>query len=77
MVAMLLKGVRDTHQFSAARHILHAGYVAALLWYLGRSGSAISQLPELRPLAFPRGRYAPWIPVLGIMLMFTMKKVLR
>jgi len=52
--------------------MLHAGYAVALLWYLSRSGSSISQLPEIRPLAFPRWRYAAWLPVLGIALMLAL-----
>ncbi len=72
MVAMLLQGVRDTKQFGTVCLTLHAGYVVALLWHLGHSGSSVSQLPELHPLAFPRWRYAPWIPVLGVTLMFAL-----
>ena len=72
MVAMLWLGVRDTHSFSTARYLLQAGYVAALLWYLSRSGSPMSQLPEIRPLGFLRWRYASWISVVGIALVFAL-----
>jgi len=72
MTVMIMKGIRDTSRFSEVRYTLHAGYVAALLWYLIRSGPASSQLPELRPLAFPRWRYAAWLPVLGIALMLAL-----
>jgi hypothetical protein len=72
MVAMLVKGVRDTRQFSTIRYALHAAYVAVLLWYLGRTGPPVNQLPELSPQVLPRRRYGAWIPVLGILLMFTL-----
>ena len=72
MVTMLWLGVRDTGRYSEVRHILQAGYVAALLWYLSRSGPPISQLPELRPLVFPRWRYGVWIPVLVIAILFAL-----
>jgi hypothetical protein len=75
VVLMLVQGVRYTDRFSAARQMLHAGYVAALLWYLGRAGPAMHQLPELRPLLFPRWRYGRWMPVLGITLMLTLTAV--
>jgi len=70
IIIMLWFDVRDTGQFRVARNILNVGYVAALLWYLARSGSSISQLPKIRPFVFPRWKYAPWIPVLGLILIF-------
>jgi hypothetical protein len=70
MTAMLWQGARDTGQFSTARYLLLAAYVAALLWYLARSGPPISLLPEIRTFVFPRWRYAAWIPVLGVTLTF-------
>ena len=38
MVTMLWLGVRDTGRYGEVRHILQAGYVAALIWYLIRQG---------------------------------------
>jgi hypothetical protein len=72
VVLMLLQDVRSTDQYSALRYVLHAGYVAALLWYLSRAGASINQLTELRPLLFPHWRYGPWIPVMGIALMLAL-----
>jgi hypothetical protein len=69
---MLWLDVRDTGGYSLSRNFLHGGYVAALLWYLGRSGPSISQLPELRPFVFPHWRYGPWIPVLGLTLLLAL-----
>jgi hypothetical protein len=72
MVTMLWLGVRDTGRYSEVRHILQAGYVAALLWYLSRSGLPISQLPQLRAQVLPRWRYGIWIPVLVIAILFAL-----
>ena len=72
MIVLLWQGVRDTNQFSIARYLLHAGYAAALLWYFVRSGPPVSQLPDLRPAAFSRWKYAPWIPVLVTALLLLM-----
>ena len=69
MVTMLGLGFRDTGRHDALRYMLQAGYVAALIWYLIRRGPSVSQLPELRPIVFPRRRYGAWIPVLGIALL--------
>jgi len=69
MVTMLGLGVRETGRYGEVRYTLQAGYVAALIWYLIRQGPSVSQLPELRPIVFPRRRYGAWIPVLGIALL--------
>lgn len=74
MTIMLLLGVRDTNRYSESRHMLQAGYVAALLWYLVRSGPCISQLPQLRPL-ISGWRYGAWIPVWVIAILFTLRVV--
>ena len=72
MVIMLWLGVRETGRFVEVRYIVPAGYVAALIWYLIRSGPSLSQLPGLQPLLFPRWRYGAWIPVLGIALLLAL-----
>jgi hypothetical protein len=74
MVTMLLLDVRDTNRYSEARYVLQAGYVAALLLYLSRSGPSISQLPQLRPF-IPGWRYSAWIPVLVIALLLALTTV--
>jgi hypothetical protein len=75
MTVMLWQGVRDTNRFSTTRYILHAGYVVALLWYLGRTGPSVNQLPEVSPQVLPRWRYGVWIPVLVIALQFALTLV--
>jgi hypothetical protein len=72
---MLLDDVRSTGQYDTVWHVLHAGYVAALLWHLGRTGSCLSRLPELDPKAFRRWRYAAWIPVAVIAFLFFLTTV--
>ena len=75
MVTMLWLGFRDTGRYDALRYMLQAGYVAALIWYLIRRGPSVSQLPELRPIVFPRRRYGAWIPVLGIALLLALTAI--
>ena len=72
MVSMLWLGVRETGQYVEVRYVLQAGYVAALIWYLVRSGPPLNQLPELQPLLFPRRLFGAWIPVLGIALLLAL-----
>jgi hypothetical protein len=54
------------------RHVLHAAYVAALLWYLVRTGPRTRQLPDLRSVLLPRWRYGAWILVTAIALLLAM-----
>lgn len=70
LVAMLASGVRDSGQFSAERNLLQVAYVAVLLWYLGKTGSSVDELPDIRPLLLPGTRIGPLIPVLFIALVF-------
>ena len=75
MLTMLWLNVRDTGRYSELRYMLQAGYVAALLWYLSRSGPSTSQLPVLRPLVFPRWQYSVWIPVVVIAIVFILTAI--
>lgn len=72
---LLIQDVRYTHAYETARYVLQAGYVGALLWYLGRTGPPANQLPELHPQVLPRWRYGAWIPALGIALLFALTVV--
>jgi len=53
-------------------HLLHAGYVVALLWYLARTGPSPALLPEVKPVILPKSPLGPWIPALGIALVFVL-----
>jgi hypothetical protein len=71
MVILLWIDIRETGLYGEVRDILQGGYVAALLWYLIRSGPSLNQLPELQPLLFPRRRFGAWIPVLAVALLLS------
>lgn len=75
MIVLLWQGVRDTNQFGTARYLLHAGYAAALLWHLVRSGPPENQLPVIQPIIFPRWKNAPWVPVLVTALLLLMTAI--
>lgn len=75
IVVMLLNDVRSTDEYKFVRHLLHAGYVGALLLYLGRSGLFADQLIELRPQVLTRRRLGAWIPALGIAALLTLTLV--
>ncbi len=75
IVVMLFYDVRSTGQYKEVRYVLQVGYVAALLWYLGRSGPSVNQLPEIRPQVLPRWKFGAWIPVLVIALLFALTLV--
>lgn len=72
MTAMLWQGVRETSQYGTIRDMLLAAYVAAMLWYLVRSGDCIDSLPEIRPWVFPGWRYGAWVPVWGMTLILAL-----
>lgn len=72
LILMLGGDVRATGQYSDLRYVLQAGYVAALLWYLIRTGPVLGQLPELSSQIMPRRKYGAWIPVTIIALFFVL-----
>jgi hypothetical protein len=72
LVAMLSNGVRNTDQFGVERYMLQVAYVAALLWYLGRTGPSIKRPPDLHPLLLQRWKVGRLIPVLGIALLLAL-----
>lgn len=75
IIVMLLNGARSSNQYDAVGYALQVGYVAALLWYLIRTGPSVHQLPEITPKILPRWRYGAWVPVLGIALLFALTLV--
>ncbi len=75
IVVMLLNNVRSRGQYKDVRYFLQVGYVAALLWYLGRSGPSVNHLPEIKPQVLPRWKFGAWIPVLVIALLFALTLV--
>jgi hypothetical protein len=69
LIVMLSGGVWRTGQHETARRVLHVVYVAALLWYLARTGQSLKELPQIEPLLLRRRPAAGrWIPVLGVAL---------
>jgi hypothetical protein len=75
MILMLFNGVRTTGQHEAVRYVLQVGYIAALLWYIIRTGSSLNHLPELRPQVLPRWKYGAWMPVPGILILFLLTAI--
>jgi len=73
LTLMLLDGARDSGRFRVERYILHVVYVAALLWYFGRTGFVLSRLTEPGPLLLRGWRIHPLTPVFGltVLLLFT------
>jgi hypothetical protein len=69
---MLWLGVRETDEYGALRHLLHACYVAVLLWYLGRSGPSHDKLLETRPARFQSSKFGVWAPAVVIFLVFVL-----
>ncbi len=72
LLVMLFQDVRSTDRYEDFRYVLQFGYVAALLWYLGRKGPSLARLPELSPQVLPQYGYGAWLPVLGVVLVFSL-----
>jgi hypothetical protein len=72
LVVMLFNGVQSTGRFRVVRYILHAAYVAALVWYLSRTGPPLEQMPDLEPLLLRRWGIGRLIPALGIAFMLAL-----
>lgn len=72
--AMLMNGVRSTDDYQTIRHVMHACYVAVLLWHLARTGFWTGPFPETGPRPASKRRFWNWLPVLGValLLIFTM-----
>jgi hypothetical protein len=75
VIVMLFGEVRATDEHEGIRRLLHACYAAALLWYLARTGPAISRLPEVGQQILPRWRHGAWLPVVGIGLLLALNLV--
>jgi len=70
LILMLWNGVRDSGQFRVQRYLLQMAYVAALLWYLGRAGSILNQLPEFSRPLWTGSSILRFIPVIGFVILF-------
>ena len=69
LVIMLFSGVRNTDQFRVERYILQVAYVAALLWFLSRTGPSVKQLPDVGQFFLPGRRTGKLIPAILIALL--------
>lgn len=69
-VSMLYGETRNKRAPARLRRGLTLVYTAVLLWYLVRSGSLISQLPEFTPLVFANWWFGPLVVALAIALLF-------
>jgi len=70
LILMLWNGVRDTGQFRVQRYMLQMAYVAALLWYLNRTGSILNQLPKFSRSLWTGSIILRLIPVIGLVTLF-------
>ncbi len=68
ILSMLLADVRSSERYEVGRYVLHAGYVAILLWHLSRSGAPPERLPRLEPQLRLPWRLGLWVPVPGVVL---------
>ncbi len=72
LVAALALGVRETGAFESWSRVLQVGYVAALLWYLWRTGSSLGELPEAGPAWVRRSETGQVVSVVGLGLLLAM-----
>ncbi|MFC1607919.1 type II CAAX prenyl endopeptidase Rce1 family protein [Candidatus Latescibacterota bacterium] len=72
LVTMLILNVRNNYQFGIARYVMQIAYVLVLLWYISKTGYSASQLPDIRPMVFPRWRYGNLIPVIAVALLLVL-----
>lgn len=72
IIPMLLHDVRSTQAWEATRHLLHVGYVGALLLFLGRTGTPTPRPSEVGEETPTRPRFGAWLSALGIGAVLTL-----
>jgi hypothetical protein len=70
IVIMLLNGVRSSGHFKITRYIAHVQYVLLLLWYLGRKGPSLRELPDVKSIMVANREMGKFIPTMGIASLF-------
>jgi len=68
-IYFLFLGVRNTDEYQGLRYLVQTAYVLSLIWFLKKSGSSLSLLPEIKPCLFPRWRYGKIIPVVFVIIL--------
>jgi len=72
---MLLGGVRETDAYETVRRALQIAYVAALLWYLARTGPSVGELPVLNVQVPWLVRFGRWAGLVILILAFLLTAV--
>jgi hypothetical protein len=69
-IVILITGQAGSNRSIVIRQMLHVLYVVVLLWYLARTGTSFSQLPEGSVPQNLRSKIGAWLAVLGVTIFF-------
>jgi len=72
LAAALSQGARETGAFELWTTVLQAGYVAALLWFLSRTGASLGELPEAGPEWLRKSKSGRILASTGLALLLAM-----